>query len=223
MTRPGLEESQGKLRVATTTPRDVATVATVRERPDDRDELGRFTSGNGAATGRAAKTAVRRWLDETAGRCEVAGVPADDATAVARDALTMFRGAKRDLAATSVLVLGPLANWATWQAVHGYLMAEAARVGFASPEGLKLAEVAAKAAKVANQCEAAAFGVQRQLAQREERDEGAELRRRQADFQRQLAARQREHAKPIDTTGSDPATENDSESPSGASNDGGDL
>jgi hypothetical protein len=134
------ERSHGKLRLARPRLRE-ATAPTADEPLRDRDALGRFATGNGAARNRTAKrslTAALRAAAATAA-AEVAQSSQIGARA-AQHALALYRAEARALVVESAMVRSHLLRWAVNTALALELQAAAVEQGPDTEQGLRLLE-----------------------------------------------------------------------------------
>jgi hypothetical protein len=109
--------------------KDVARTVTARDPSAGRTADGRFASGNRAANGRSAKALIRRSL----------GAEGADPEMV-RQALTMYHALLRDLPSDGPSVRQLVAARCRHAVMATRFANEAAKVGLATPMGLKLAE-----------------------------------------------------------------------------------
>jgi hypothetical protein len=119
---------KGKLRPESPRLKDLPVV-TAGQRSDGRAPDGRFAPGNGAANGRAAKALIRKSL----------GADGADPEMV-RQAVTMYHALLRDLPSDGPSVRQLVAARCRHAVLATRFADEAAKVGLATPMGLKLAE-----------------------------------------------------------------------------------
>ncbi|HOU89569.1 MAG TPA: hypothetical protein PLU22_00925 [Polyangiaceae bacterium] len=126
--------TKGKARTETPRLKDLP-LALVRESAPDpaegRDEGGRFAPGNRHSVEQGIKALIRRGL----------GDPSDPTTGeLTREALKLYNALRRGLPSDGPGVRQLVAAQARHATLAGFYANEAARVGLATPEGLKLAE-----------------------------------------------------------------------------------
>ena len=124
---------KGKTRVESPRLKDTPIAKSERDPSVGRDGSGRFASGNRASIGQGIKALIKKGL----------GNPDDPATAeMARAAFRLYLAELRDLPSEGPAVRQLVAARARHTVLAGFYANEAARVGLATPEGLKLAEAA---------------------------------------------------------------------------------
>jgi len=121
---------KGKLRPESPRLKDLALArgGTAVDRSDGRAPDGRFAPGNRAANGRSAKALIRRSLGEGAD------------PEMVRQALTMYYALLRDMPSDGPSVRQLVAARCRHAVMATRFADEAAKVGLATPAGLKLAE-----------------------------------------------------------------------------------
>lgn len=120
---------KGKLRPESPRLKDMSAGTTARDPSAGRTADGRFAAGNGAANGRAAKELIRESL----------GTEGADPETV-RQALTMYRAILRELPSDGPSVRQLVAARCRHAVMATRYANEAAKVGLATPAGIKLAE-----------------------------------------------------------------------------------
>ena len=120
---------KGQARTETPRVKDLHLVETERDPSEGRGESGRFAVGNRHASGQGLKALIRRGVG-------------DPHTQIGREALRLYAGLLRALPSDGPGVRQLVASQARHATLAAFYSAEAAKVGLATDEGLKLAEAA---------------------------------------------------------------------------------
>jgi hypothetical protein len=126
--------TKGKARTEAPRLKDLATPHSVRDPSEGRANGGRFASGNRAAIGQGWKATIRKALGAMAGSPQV--------EEIVRQATSLYVATLRALPADDADIRQLVAARCRNAALGTFYANEAARVGLATPEGLKLAEAA---------------------------------------------------------------------------------
>jgi hypothetical protein len=121
--------TKGQARTETPRVKDLHLVETARDPSEGRGESGRFAPGNRHASGQGIKALIRRGVG-------------DPNTPMGKEALRLYAGLLRALPSDGPGVRQLVAAQARHASLAAYYSAEAAKVGLATDEGLKLAEAA---------------------------------------------------------------------------------
>jgi hypothetical protein len=142
---------------------------TARDPSEGRSSGGRFAAGNRAAVGQGIKALIRKGL----------GDPSNAATAeMVREATRLYLAILRSLPSDGPGVRVLVAGQARHTVLATHYANEAARIGLATPQGLKLAEAARAHDTTAQRLAVTAYDRAARERSAQPRDAMAELRKR---------------------------------------------